>query len=161
MPSTFPLSRRALAILDEARSLGRGTGLVFPSRKGKPLSNMAFTMILRRLEAGDAVSHGFRSTFEDWTLEQTTFSWAVVETALAHTLGSATESAYARSDLFDRRRELMETLATHCEPGGSPPTAAASPGDATVRASAAAAKQPLGERVRTAFRAASGIADRT
>ena len=114
-----PLSGRALAILEEARSLGTGAGIVFPSRKGKPLSNMAFTMLLRRLEAGDAVPHGFRSTFKDWTLEQTTFSWAVVETALAHTLGSATESAYARSDLFDRRRELMETWAKHCERGGS------------------------------------------
>ena len=62
-----PLSRRGLAILEEARSLGTGTGLVFPSRKGKPLSNMAFTMILRRLDAGDAVPHGFRSTFKDWT----------------------------------------------------------------------------------------------
>ena len=96
------MSTRALAMLEEARSLGTGSGLVFPSRKGKPLSNMAFTMLLRRLEAGDAVPHGFRSTFKDWTLEQTTFSWAVVETALAHTLGSATEAAYARSDLFDR-----------------------------------------------------------
>ena len=155
-----PLSRRALAVLEEARRQGAGNALVFPSRKGKPLSNMAFAMVLRRLDAGDTVPHGFRSTFKDWTLEQTVYPWAVVETALAHTLGSATESAYARSDLFDRRRELMETWATHCEPGGSPPTAATSPGDATVRASAAAAKQPLGERVRTAFRAASGMADR-
>ena len=155
-----PLSRRALAVLEEARRQGAGNALVFPSRKGKPLSNMAFAMVLRRLDAGDTVPHGFRSTFKDWTLEQTVYPWAVVETALAHTLGSATESAYARSDLFDRRRELMETWATHCEPGGSPPTAATSPGDATVRASAAAAKQPLGKRVRMAFRAASGMADR-
>ena len=154
-----PLPRRAMAVLEEARNLGTGTGLVFPSRKGKPLSNMAFTMILRRLDAGDAVPHGFRSTFKDWTLEQTTFSWAVVETALAHTLGSATESAYARSDLFDRRRELMESWATHCESGSSLP-AAAIPGAAPAEASAPAAKHPLGERVLGAFRAASGIADR-
>ena len=120
-----PLSGRALAILEEARSLGTGAGLVFPSRKGKPLSNMAFTMLLRRLEAGDAVLHGFRSTFKDWTLEQTTFSWAVVETKLAHTLGSSTESAYARSDLFERRRELMETWAGQCESGGNQHTAPA------------------------------------
>ena len=114
-----PLSRRGLAILEEARSLGTGTGLVFPSRKGKPLSNMAFTMILRRLDAGDAVPHGFRSTFKDWTMEQTSFPWPVVEAALAHTLGSATETAYARSDLFERRRELMETWAGQCESGGN------------------------------------------
>ena len=155
-----PLPRRAMAVLEEARSLGTGSGLVFPSRKGKPLSNMAFTMLLRRLEAGDAVPHGFRSTFKDWTLEQTTFSWAVVETALAHTLGSATESAYARSDLFDRRRELMETWATHCERGGSLPAAAAFPGAAPAEASAPAAKHPLGRRVLEAFRAASGTAGR-
>ena len=156
-----PLSLRALEVLEEARSLGAGSGLVFPSRKGKPLSNMAFTMLLRRFDAGDAVPHGFRSTFKDWTLEQTTFSWAVVETALAHTLGSATEAAYARSDLFERRRELMETWAGHCEPGGSQPTAkAASPGAAAIGASAATVKQPLGRRVLGAFRAASGMADR-
>ena len=155
-----PLPRRAMAVLEEARSLGTGSGLVFPSRKGKPLSNMAFTMLLRRLEAGDAVPHGFRSTFKDWTLEQTTFSWAVVETALAHTLGSATESAYARSDLFDRRRELMETWAKHCERGGSLPAEAAFPGAAPAEATAPAAKHPLGRRVLEAFRAASGAAGR-
>ena len=58
-----PLSRWAVAILEEARSLGTGSGLVFPSRKVKPLSNMAFTMVLRRLDVGNAVPHGFRSTF--------------------------------------------------------------------------------------------------
>ena len=122
-----PLSRRALVVLEEARKLGTGRGLVFPSRKGQPLSNMAFNMLLRRLDVGDAVPHGFRSTFKDWTLEETSFPWAVVEAALAHTLGSATESAYARSDLFDRRRELMETWARHCERGGVPPTVAELP----------------------------------
>ena len=122
-----PLSRRALVVLEEARKLGTGRGLVFPSRRGKPLSNMAFNMLLRRLEVGDAVPHGFRSTFKDWTLEETSFPWAVVEAALAHTLGSATESAYARSDLFDKRRELMETWARHCERGGVPPTVAELP----------------------------------
>ena len=90
-----PLSRRALAVLQKARSLGTGSGLVFPSRKGKPLSNMAFAIVLRRLDAGDAVPHGFRSTFKDWSMEQTSFPWPVVEAALAHTLGSATETAYA------------------------------------------------------------------
>ena len=122
-----PLSRRALVVLKEAREIGTGRGLVFPSRRGKPLSNMAFNMLLRRLEVGDAVPHGFRSTFKDWTLEETSFPWAVVEAALAHTLGSATESAYARSDLFDRRRELMETWARHCERGGVQPTVAELP----------------------------------
>ena len=120
-----PLSRRALEVLEEIRSLGQDGSVVFPSRKGEPLSNMAFTMLLRRHAAVDAVPHGFRSTFKDWTLEQTSLPWAVVETALAYTLGSATEAAYARSDLFDRRRELMETWAGHCECEGSQPAAPA------------------------------------
>ena len=86
----------------------------------------------------------------------------MVETALAHTLGSATESAYARFDLFDRRRELMETCATHCESGHSLPSAgAASPKAAPVGASATSTKQHLRKRVLVAFRAASGTADRS
>ena len=127
-----PLSRRALAVLEEVREIGTGRGLVFPSRKGNPLSNMAFNMLRRRLEAGDAVPHGFRSTFKDWTLEETSFPWAVVEAALAHTLGSATESAYARSDLLAKRRELMETWARHCERGGVHITVAELPEDSCV-----------------------------
>ena len=157
-----PLSQRALDILKEVRGLGLGTGLVFPSRKGEPLSNMAFNMALRRLDAGGAVPHGFRSTFKDWTLEQTSFPWAVVETALAHTLGSATEAAYARSDLFERRRELMEAWARHCESGSSVPrTGASSSAHAAYGSTDASAQQPLGERMWGAFRVAIGIQDRT
>ncbi len=156
-----PLSRRALQVLEEVRSLGRDGSLVFPSRKGEPLSNMAFTMLLRRHATVDAVPHGFRSTFKDWTLEQTGFPWAVVETALAHTLGSATEAAYARSDLFARRRELMEAWAKHCASGGKVPRTGASP---SVRSAAgrvdASVEQPLGERMWGAFRVAIGIQDR-
>ena len=128
-----PLSARALRVLEEARSLGTGEGLVFPSRKGRPLSNMAFNMVLRRLEVEDAVPHGFRSTFKDWTLEETSYPWAVVETALAHTLGTATEAAYARSDLFDRRRELMEAWAKHCERGSKAPAVEVLPDRACVK----------------------------
>ena len=156
-----PLSRRALEVLEEVRSLGQDGSLVFPSRKGEPLSNMAFTMLLRRHAAVDAVPHGFRSTFKDWTLEQTSFPWAVVETALAHTLGSATEAAYARSDLFERRRELMEAWARHCGHGRStPPAKPASHGAARDRASLSGTKQPFGKRVLGALWAACGIQDR-
>ena len=88
--------------------------------------------------------------------------WAVVETALAHTLGSATEPAYTRSDLFDRRRELIETWATHCESGHSLPSAgAASPMAAAVGASTASMKQPHGKWVLVAIRAGSGNTDRS
>ena len=103
-----PLSTRALAILKEARALGQGEGLVFPNkRSGKTISNMGLTRMLERLEI-PAVSHGFRSSFKDWTMEETSTPWAVAESALAHNLGNSTEIAYARSDLFAKRRLLME-----------------------------------------------------
>ena len=103
-----PLSRRALEILREARNLGDGNDFVFPApRSGRILSDMVFTQMLRRLSL-DFVPHGLRSSFRDWAAEQTDAPHAVMETALAHTVGNATEAAYARSDLFELRRGLME-----------------------------------------------------
>ena len=103
-----PLSRRVLAILGEAHSLSKGEGLVFPGpRSGSPLSDVTFTRMLWRLGL-NFVPHGLRSTFRDWAAEQTDAPHAVMESALAHSVGNATEAAYARSDLFDRRRGLME-----------------------------------------------------
>ena len=109
-PHRVPLSGRCLEILAEARELGDGDGLVFPGSKGKPLSNMAFTMLLRRLDL-DCVTHGFRSSFKDWCLAETSAAWAVSEAALAHNLGNSMEAAYARTDLFERRRALMDEWA--------------------------------------------------
>ena len=112
-----PLSRRAMAILEEARDLGDGSGIVFPApRYGGVLSVMAFTQLLRRLEL-DFVPHGLRSSFRDWAAEQTNAPHAVVERALAHTVGNATEAAYFRSDLFEMRRELMDRWSTFLEGG--------------------------------------------
>ena len=106
-----PLSDRALAILSDTRKLSDGDGLIFPNRiSGKPLSNMAFTALLRRLKI-EAVPHGFRSSFKDWTISETATPWAVGESALAHNLGNSVEAAYARTDLFDKRRELMQQWA--------------------------------------------------
>ena len=105
-----PLADQAVAILGEAGAVNRN-GLVFPSkRSGQPLSNMAFTGLLRRLEL-PCVPHGFRASFRDWTIAETSTPWAVGEAALAHTLGNSVESAYARTDLFERRRELMQAWA--------------------------------------------------
>ncbi len=106
-----PLARRTLDILVAAKDIGTEEGLIFPSkRSGKPLSNMAFSALLKRLGI-NAVPHGFRSSFKDWTIEQTGTPWAVGEAALAHNLGNSTEQAYARADLFERRRVLMEEWA--------------------------------------------------
>ena len=102
-----PLSDRAVEILREARTLGNGD-LVFPNKRtGKPLSNMAYSALLKRLDI-PAVPHGFRASFRSWCLEQTDAPWAVAEAALAHTLGDGVASAYIRADLFERRRSLMQ-----------------------------------------------------
>ena len=83
---------------------------MFPARSAtKPLSNMVFLMMLRRMGLHDITAHGFRSSFRDWTEERTNFPRAVCEAALAHTVRDKTEAAYRRTDLFDRRRDLMES----------------------------------------------------
>ena len=101
-----PLSDRALEVLDEAAAIRDGD-LVFPSPgRDTPLSSAALARLLK--ECGiDAVPHGFRSSFRDWASEMTETPHAVMEAALAHTVRNAVEAAYARSDLFERRRELM------------------------------------------------------
>jgi integrase len=102
-----PLSTRCIEILNRAKTLRTGP-YVFPGRTfNKPLSNMVFLMALRRMNRGDLTAHGFRSSFRDWSADRTNFSRAVCESALAHTLRDKTEAAYNRTDLFDRRRELM------------------------------------------------------
>lgn len=112
-----PLAPRCLEILAEARRLSDGTGFVFPGRSaGKPLSNMVFLMALRRMQR-DITIHGFRSSFCDWASERTNFSREVCEMALAHTLKDKTEAAYRRSDLLERRRELMGSWAAYATAG--------------------------------------------
>ena len=107
-----PLSRQALEVLGKARAIEDDSGLVFPSAKGKKLSDMTLTKLLRTNDlAAKATVHGFRTSFKTWCMETTNTPWAVGEAALAHTIGNSTEQAYARSDLFDQRRELMQTWA--------------------------------------------------
>ena len=116
MEHRVPLSRQALDLLREASALRDESGLVFPSplKVGSPLSDMTLTKVLRAVGLAErATVHGFRSSFKNWTLEQTDTPWAVSEAALAHFLGNATEQAYARSDLFERRRALMQQWADY------------------------------------------------
>ena len=80
-----PLSGRARAILRDAQSLRDGTGLVFPSPRGKPFSDMALSKLIKEL-GFPAVPHGFRSSFRDWAAERTNTPREVVEAALAHTV---------------------------------------------------------------------------
>jgi integrase len=108
-----PLSSRAVALLTATKALAKDSAYVFPGRsKEATLSNMAFLMMLRRLGHHDITVHGFRSTFRDWAAEKTNAPRDVVEAALAHVVRDKTEAAYFRSDLFERRRRLMDTWAT-------------------------------------------------
>ena len=116
MEHRVPLSRQALDVLSEASALRDESDLVFPSplKEGAPMSDMTLTKVLRSVGLAErATVHGFRSSFKNWTLEQTDTPWAVSEAALAHTLGNSTEQAYARSDLFERRSDLMQQWADY------------------------------------------------
>src|SRR5690606_27356600 len=102
-----PLSDRALAIV-KALHEARTSEYVFPGeRKGRPLSGMAFAMLMRRMKVDAYTAHGFRSAFRDWCGDETTFQREVAEAALAHEVGNKVEAAYRRSDALKKRRELM------------------------------------------------------
>ena len=120
-----PLTAPALAVLKELKHerdkfatirAEEPSPYVFPSPKGDgSLSNMAMLVLLRRMERKDITVHGFRSSFRDWAAEQTNFPREVAEAALAHVLQNRVEAAYRRSDLFDKRRLLMEKWARYCQ----------------------------------------------
>ncbi len=101
-----PLSCRATEILRTALTVRNGSELVFPSPRGKPLSDMTLSKLLKE-QGVQAVPHGFRSSFRDWASEATNHPREVVEAALAHQVANKVEAAYARSTLFKRRRRLM------------------------------------------------------
>ena len=113
-----PLSGLALRVVDEAAAIDDGSDLLFPSpvRQGRPLSDMTLTKLLRSSGLADrATLHGFRSSFRVWAAERTSASHAAMELALAHTVGSAVEQAYMRSDLLEQRRTLMHEWASYLE----------------------------------------------
>jgi integrase len=110
-----PLSDRALEVLRQEANR-KVNDVVFSRQKaGRPLSNMAFLMMLRRMGRDDLTVHGFRSTFRDWAAECTTVAPEVAETALAHTEANKVEAVYRRNDLFEKRRALMQVWASLCE----------------------------------------------
>ena len=99
------LPARAVALL---RQLPREAEFVFPgAKRGQPLSNMAMTAVMKRMERGEFTVHGFRSSFRMWASEQTNHPHEVIEQALAHQVKNKVERAYQRSDLLERRVALM------------------------------------------------------
>jgi len=108
-----PLSERSIQILKISELLDSDSEYLF-SRKTKPLSNMAMTMVIRRLKKKVTV-HGFRSTFRDWVSERTDHSSEVAEMSLAHTISNKVEAAYRRGDLIDKRRSLLTDWENYCK----------------------------------------------
>lgn len=107
-----PLTDAMMLIL--RAQLGHDRQWVFPGRKyGRPLSNMAMLKVMRDMELGHYVPHGFRSTFRDWAAECTNFPRDVCEMALAHAIENSVEAAYRRGDLLEKRRPLMEAWASY------------------------------------------------
>lgn len=102
----IPLSDRAIQILEEAKKHGE-SGLIFQGmRTGRPMSDMTMSKLVKEL--GFRVDiHGFRTSFRTWVQEQTNTPFEVAERALAHRTSNKVVAAYARSDLFEKRRELM------------------------------------------------------
>jgi integrase len=123
-----PLSNRAVEIIRDMAAARAGEFVFAGNVRGKPLSNMAMLILLRRMNSARAdnwldpasakpiTAHGFRASFKTWADEVATFPHAVVEMALGHQVGDAVERAYRRTDLLDQRRGLMEAWARHCEP---------------------------------------------
>lgn len=114
----IPLSKAALAIFEETKGHRiAGSDFVFQgTKKGKPLSDMTMTKIIRDQGMPFTV-HGFRSSFRDWVGEETSFAGDVAEMALAHTIKDKTEAAYRRGSMLDKRRILMDNWADYCVSG--------------------------------------------
>ncbi len=124
IPHSVPLSDAACAVLE--RMKGMDNDLVFPSMQttktgnGRVQSVNVFQALFKRMDRNGFTTHGFRSTFRDWCSEYAHAEREVAEAALSHATGTAVERAYARSDLFDRRRSLMDQWGDYTT-GKTPP----------------------------------------
>ncbi|MFN3765194.1 MAG: tyrosine-type recombinase/integrase [Aliihoeflea sp.] len=107
-----PLSARARDLLERLPEF-EGSDFVFSAPRGGMLSDMSISAVMRRMNA-EAVPHGFRSTFRDWTAEHTEYAGEIAEMALAHTISNKVEAAYRRGDLLAKRRQMMNDWAEYC-----------------------------------------------
>lgn len=102
-----PLTDRAIEILKTVQPFSNGDYIFAGGKVGHPMSNMAMAMLLRRMDIEDYTCHGFRSSFRNFAGERTEIPFNVAEQALAHSLPSAVQAAYLRSDFFEKRVNLM------------------------------------------------------
>lgn len=109
-----PLSNAAMNVLKRIDVAAAPVALVFGEPgDGRQLSSMAMRALMKRMGFERFSVHGFRSTFRDWCGEVTEFAWDVVETALAHKVGTDVHRAYRRGDALQKRRELMEAWGSY------------------------------------------------
>jgi integrase len=106
----IPLSGEALALIE--RLPRNGEYLFTVNDNGKPIVAMSLRKALARHAGEGFTVHGLRSSFRTWADERTAFPREIKEVCLAHAIGDATEAAYARSDLVQKRRKLMQGWAT-------------------------------------------------
>ena len=115
-----PLSNAAIVILQPMYKVRHSSYVFSGQRRGKgiqkdkPLSGMAMEMLLRRMEITNATPHGFRSSFRDWSGDQTSFDRETLELCLAHSVGNKTEQAYRRSSAIEKRRIVLNAWADYC-----------------------------------------------
>ena len=113
-----PLSDQAMKVATKMADQ-KMSDYVFPNRaSGKPMSNAGMSSVLKRLERTDITVHGFRSTFRDYVAEKTNTPGRIAEAALAHKLKDASEAAYQRGDLIEKREILMQLWGNYCYPTG-------------------------------------------
>ena len=106
-----PLPLRCMEILEKAKKISQGSGYMFEGTKpNKPLSENTFNKLIKELGL-EVHAHGFRTSFRTWTQEKTNYPREIAEAALAHSLKDKAEAAYARSDLLEKRAEMMEAWA--------------------------------------------------
>jgi integrase len=111
LPHRVPLSGAAIALLADLPRLSR---YLLPGRvAGKPYADTVFREVLKRMGRNDVTAHGFRTRFRTWAAERTSFPRELCEIALSHAIGE-TERAYMRSDLFEKRRALMDAWGAYC-----------------------------------------------
>lgn len=110
-----PLTQQAIKLLS-ALPILKSSNIIFPSKTGKPLSDMALSQLMRGMrERGElsveAVPHGFRSSFRDWAAEQTNFPDEIRKAASGHSVGDSIKESYQRTDLLEKRRKMMKMWA--------------------------------------------------
>lgn len=114
-----PLMPEVVALIGERPAHAAAADLVFPGLRtgrinGRMISHPAFARVMKSMGYQNLTTHGFRSTFRDWTAETTDHANEVVEMCLAHSIGSKVEAAYRRGNLLDKRRNVMNDWTKYC-----------------------------------------------